>query len=378
MDFANNDQNIGVSDFDVEDQTLKSHQEMKDVSELQSSDANIHHTAEITEHKKDDASGQMSQHFFEGTMNEDASDKVQHNTNQSVPDPVTFDTSDSTTSGTISSETREAMDTLIVDLGRLSIPANQLVRQLPIDIPITEIVVRSDTNTPLARNMMPSKIYKSPYLTSFGSSEKVKEVMEDVIRSYFPFEGCEITNQAPSYLIDEYIQWVTRGFLKTHANKKPSEDMYRARASSLGFEMMDYVVAFLIDKKWFHAMSQPKKCWTDQPELDAYKNKQTGTLLEPHHPFNVEYAQGIMQQECDSLDCGLYVATFAEFLSDQLVIPSDTDGYLSSYLRNRYAALLWRYDSDKVKGGYISENDDPPKPKGQFTTPTEEDFVNID
>uniref|UniRef100_M1DPD6 Ulp1 protease family, C-terminal catalytic domain containing protein n=1 Tax=Solanum tuberosum TaxID=4113 RepID=M1DPD6_SOLTU len=199
---------------------------MKDVSELQSSDANIHHTAEITEHKKsfvydsllinvsslvqyaviqDDASGQMSQHFFEGTMNEDASDKVQHNTNQSVPDPVTFDTSDSTTSGTISSETREAMDTLIIDLGRLSIPANQLVR-----------------------------------------------------------------------------------------------------------------------------------------------------------------------------DCGLYVATFAEFLSDQLVIPSDTDGYLSSYLRNRYAALLWRYDSDKVKGGYISENDDPPKPKGQFTTPTEEDFVNID
>ncbi|KAK4726740.1 hypothetical protein R3W88_031657 [Solanum pinnatisectum] len=96
------------------------------------------------------------------------------------------------------------------------------------------------------------------------------------------------------------------------------------------------------------------------------RDKQTGTLLESHHPFNVEYAQGIMQQECDSLDYGLYVATFAEFLSDQLVIPSDTD------------ALLWRYDSDKVKGGYISENDDPPKPKGQFTTPTEEDFVNID
>jgi len=42
---------------------------------------------------QDDASGQMPQHFFEGTMNEDASDKVQHNTNQSVPDPITFDTS---------------------------------------------------------------------------------------------------------------------------------------------------------------------------------------------------------------------------------------------------------------------------------------------
>ncbi|KAK6802800.1 hypothetical protein RDI58_000583 [Solanum bulbocastanum] len=137
--------------------TLKNHQEMKDISELQSSDANIHHTAETTEHKKDDASGQMHQHFFEGTMNEDASDKVQHNTNRSVPDPVTFDTSDATISGAISSEAREAMDTLIADLERLPIAAKLISMvnpqgltvsqsflsdsQLPTDIPITAIVV---------------------------------------------------------------------------------------------------------------------------------------------------------------------------------------------------------------------------------------------
>ncbi|KAH0701486.1 hypothetical protein KY285_015764 [Solanum tuberosum] len=205
--------------------TLKNHQEMKDISELQSSYENIHHTAETTKHKKDDASGQMPQHFFEGTMNEDASDKVQHNTNQSVPDPITFDTSDSMTSGTISSETREAMDTLIADIGRLPIPTKPICAvnlheltvsqnflsdsQLPTDIPITAIVVRSDTNTPLARNRMPSQILKSPYLASFRSSEKGKEVMEDVTRPYFQFEGCAITNRTPDFLIDEYIQWVT-------------------------------------------------------------------------------------------------------------------------------------------------------------------------
>ncbi|KAG5611445.1 hypothetical protein H5410_022726 [Solanum commersonii] len=116
---------------------------------------------------------------------------------------------------------------------------------------------------------------------------------------------------------------------------------------------------YLLDNGFFEKTKR-----TNWLELDAYKDKQTGTLLEPHHPFNVEHAQGIMQQECDSLDCGLYVDTFAEFLSDQLTIPSDTDGYLSSYLHDRYAALLWRYGSDKVKG--------------QFTTPTEEDFINID
>ncbi|KAH0736954.1 hypothetical protein KY290_035659 [Solanum tuberosum] len=443
------------------------------------------------------------------------------------------------------------MHKLIADLGRLPIPLKPVSAanpqeltnsqillsdsQLPTDIPITEIVVRSNTNTPLARIRMPSKICKSPYLTSFGSSEKGKEVTEDVIRPKFPFEGCEITNQAPSYLIDEFIEWVTTGLLKTHAKKKPTEDKYRAKASSLGFEMMDYVVAYPSNKNWFYAMFQPKNCWTDQhmdvifyylrkksklrsmnqyryttvnclfsshinntheryynnvadddistqehidravavsvhersianvmkgcsipaalswhlvddvyipvncdgkfhwvlvvvelnrrlirvynssigtrkqqhyeeikklswmlpsylldsgffgknertiwPELDAYKDKQTGTLLESHVPFNIEYVQGIMQQEEDSMDCGLYVATFAEFLSNQLVIPPDNDGHLANYLRNRYAALLWRYGSDKFKGGYISENDDPPKPKGQFTTPTEQDFVNID
>ncbi|WMV07522.1 hypothetical protein MTR67_000907 [Solanum verrucosum] len=227
------------------DDTLKNQQEMKDVLELQSSDANTHHTAKTTEHKKDDASGQVPQHLFEGTRNEDASDKVQQNISQFVPDP------DSTTSGTISSETREAIDTLIADLGNCLFLLNQLVR------------------------------------------EKEKEVLEDDILPYFPFEGCGTTNQQLSYLIDEYIQLINKGLLKTHANK----------------------------------------------------------------------------------DCGLYVATFAKFLSDQLVIPPD--GYVSSYLHNRYATLLWRYDNDKAKGGYISVNDDPQKSKGEFTAPSEEDLVNM-
>ncbi|KAH0751765.1 hypothetical protein KY285_004913 [Solanum tuberosum] len=131
--------------------------------------------------------------------------------------------------------------------------------------------------------------------------------------------------------------------------------------------------SYLLDSGFFE--KNERTIW---PELDAYKDKQTGTLLESHIPFNIEYVQGIMQQEDDSMDCGLYVATFAEFLSDQLVIPPDIDGHLANYLRNRYAKLLLRYGSDKFKGGYISENDDPPKPKGQFITPTEQDFVNID
>ncbi|KAK6786087.1 hypothetical protein RDI58_014612 [Solanum bulbocastanum] len=40
---------------------------------------------------------------------------------------------------------------------------------------------------------------------------------------------------------------------------------------------------------------------TDWAALDAYKDKETGELLGPQHPFKVEFAQDIMQQESDSL-----------------------------------------------------------------------------
>ena len=121
------------------------------------------------------------------------------------------------------------MNTLIAYLGSLPIHANQqeltdnqsLISdsQLPIDIPITDIVVRSKINTSHACIRMPSRNCKSPYLTSFGSIEKGKVVMTDVIRPNFPFQGCEITNKAPSYMIDDFIEWVTTGLLKAHSKK---------------------------------------------------------------------------------------------------------------------------------------------------------------
>lgn len=40
--------------------------------------------------------------------------------------------------------------------------------------------------------------------------------------------------------------------------------------------------------------------------------------------------------------------------------------------------LLWRYVSEKAKAGYVSENDDPPKPKGHFTQPIVKNLVNVE
>ena len=54
--------------------------------------------------------------------------------------------------------------------------------------------------------------------------------------------------------------------------------------------------SYLIDSGFFENNQR-----TNWSVLDAYKDKQTGVSLESHIPFNIEYAEGIMQQEDDRL-----------------------------------------------------------------------------
>ncbi|XP_015061029.1 uncharacterized protein LOC107007076 [Solanum pennellii] len=59
------------------------------------------------------------------------------------------------------------------------------------------------------------------------------------------------------------------------------------------------------------------------------------------HPFEVSHVTGIAQQEISSLDCEIFVAAYAEYLSDGLQVPSC--GINVDTLRLRYASRLWNY-----------------------------------
>ncbi|KAH0709526.1 hypothetical protein KY284_010953 [Solanum tuberosum] len=76
--------------------------------------------------------------------------------------------------------------------------------QLPTQLPIKESAHNLDTKTPAPRNRIPSKILQSPYVNTFGSSDKGKGKIDDDIRPYTPFEGCGITYQVLSLLMQEY------------------------------------------------------------------------------------------------------------------------------------------------------------------------------
>ncbi|XP_069145696.1 uncharacterized protein [Solanum lycopersicum] len=468
----------------------------------------------VSDTPKDGDAHQSHQDLNEHIMEQDVDDNVQHN----IPH-------ESSISTTISPSTQAAIDALIKDLGKDPTNARPLYSynpqnitsdsQLPTDIPIMEIAVKTDSVTPTHRNRMPSRRIQSPYCTFFGSSEKGKEKLKDMTRLHFPFEECCITDQVSAKLTEDYMNWLSRGLLKNHNNKNPLDDKYRSKSSSFEFMMMDFVVAFPMNKNWFYAMSQPNKCWSDehgsiqihnnpllvhvtckncydryymdddddsltiQEHIDrasvlsvhersiiniikgfgipaalpwhlvdevyipincdqefhwvlaivelknrvmrvfdssistrkktipheikmlskmlpsylldseffeenertkfsdchAYKDNITGSILDPQVSFMIEFAQENPKQECGSLDCGLYVTAFAEYMSDQINI-SYAD-FSPDYLRQRYGALLWSYGSEKAKCGYVSDNDDPPKSRGIVIPPPEEDLVHI-
>ncbi|KAM3323659.1 hypothetical protein P3S67_004810 [Capsicum chacoense] len=90
-----------------------------------------------------------------------------------------------------------------------------------------------------------------------------------------------------------------------------------------------------------------QKVHTDWSTIEAYRDKMG-------NPFDVEYVEEISQQP---IDCSLFVATYAEYLSDGLQVPNDRlDAIL---LRKRYTALLWKYGEAEVQKPYASGIKDP-------------------
>ncbi|PHT29908.1 hypothetical protein CQW23_30501 [Capsicum baccatum] len=74
-----------------------------------------------------------------------------------------------------------------------------------------------------------------------------------------------------------------------------------------------------------------QKVRTDWSMIEAYRDK-IGNL------FDVEYVEEITQQTIGSLDCSLFVAAYAEYLSDGLQVLNDR--LYARLLRKIYAALL--------------------------------------
>ncbi|PHT45361.1 hypothetical protein CQW23_14519 [Capsicum baccatum] len=94
------------------------------------------------------------------------------------------------------------------------------------------------------------------------------------------------------------------------------------------------------------------------------------------NPFDVQYVEGIAQQTIGILDCGPFIAAYAEYLSDGLQEPNVVLD--AGLLCKRYVALLWKYGEAKAQKLYASDIKDPRRPKPNFVAPDEEQLVHID
>ncbi|PHT93742.1 hypothetical protein T459_01624 [Capsicum annuum] len=88
-----------------------------------------------------------------------------------------------------------------------------------------------------------------------------------------------------------------------------------------------------------------QKVRTDWSTIELCRDKMA-------NPFDVQYVDRIAQQTIGSLDCGSFVATYAEYLSDGLQVQND--GLDAGLLRKRYAALLWKYGETKAQKPYTT------------------------
>ncbi|XP_049344033.1 uncharacterized protein LOC125808366 [Solanum verrucosum] len=75
--------------------------------------------------------------------------------------------------------------------------------------------------------------------------------------------------------------------------------------------------------------------------------------------FEMIYVNDIPQQDAGSLDCGLYVAAYADHISNGNVVPKSFD---SEFTHIQYASLLWNYGVQKIQADATSDSEAPERP----------------
>ncbi|TMW90861.1 hypothetical protein EJD97_015121, partial [Solanum chilense] len=131
--------------------------------------------------------------------------------------------------------------------------------------------------------------------------------------------------------------------------------------SQLGVNDIDTKNRLSVTGNWFYTMSHPMKCWTDQSYINIVYKRYYYVPTDKNLTTKQHIGRGV---------------AIAEFWSDEMKIPFV--GLQSDCLRNRYITFLWKYDMDKVKAGYVSDSDDPTRPKSGFTTQPEGGLVDVD
>ncbi|PHT48474.1 hypothetical protein CQW23_12682 [Capsicum baccatum] len=195
--------------------------------------------------------------------------------------------------------------------------------------------VSANKNAPTPPSRKPSKIYRSHFLTHFGSSSKGKKKLASKERK---------KNSHSKH----------RDVIMYYLRKKYKNTIF----SISRYTTTDYFFKVYIDKAYVNYYNSDVS--KDLATQDV--SSRTDEVADMEKSL-ISTIKGLSTcAECR--DCGVFVAVYAEYLSEELGI--SFLGIDAQYHRLRYAYLLCKYGSEKVDNRYFSENEDPPRPRSKF------------
>ncbi|PHT31882.1 hypothetical protein CQW23_28219 [Capsicum baccatum] len=216
----------------------------------------------------------------------------------------------------------------------------------------------------------------------------------------------------------KFSVWMSAGLYNPHATKKGKDEYYTAKHANLK-PTLDFVVAHPVKKVGFIT-------WRNQVTVGMMRKKAKMDTISEYryttvncifmnyiHDTYTHYHQShseidlsshienirsmkvasversiyeIMQGLCisggipwnliDEVYVPINYKAYAEFLSDRHQIPSSE--FDSKKHRTRYASLLWDYCVNKACTGYVSDNQDSPRPKRTFIRSEDTDMIDVE
>ncbi|XP_060210337.1 uncharacterized protein LOC132637235 [Lycium barbarum] len=251
-----------------------------------------------------------------------------------------------------------------------------------------------------------------------------KHITVLIFKKKHPFAD-PITGPVDIELFDKYLEWIRKGLLVRHENKKNNEDRYRKKMAALENDAnytYNFGITVVENKNWFYQLSMSGQMWNDEHvdvifyylrkkgkydrrstfkyttvdclfmrKVDqtylAYNNPETGPNVANEEDDICQYVKGYRLHanvSWHSIDNIFIPVNIKEDNHWILVVLSFNDRdcgvyvaafaeYLSTgegipaqidatMLRNRYIALLWDYAARKIDEHAMSDIEAPPKP----------------
>ncbi|KAF3621760.1 hypothetical protein FXO38_05551 [Capsicum annuum] len=242
-------------------------------------------------------------------------------------------------------------------------------------VPVCKTNLTYVRKKPSKRNRQPSNLYQSPFVTTLMDHMPKMSSLSSLFGCLLACTAQKLATDIVWNLIDEvYVSINYEGsfhwMLAVIGLKERCIRVYDSLKGHRGHGDEIKKLAKILSTCLTISNFFERKERTDWSLLEVYKEKME------QDAFDIQFVDEIIQQSSGMLDCGLFVSTYAKYLSDRYQIPS-SDFDLEKH-RTRYASLLCDCGMNKAYNGYVSDNQNSPRPKRIFIPYEDTEIIDVE